>query len=709
MSTSTVKGSAPCGWQTERLTRTALIWIIASATVSIAAALFSYREASLGIERVVALSDARKVTRQTLVSLLDQDAALTFYMVTGSVYPLLSYQDALMRETALQAPLKRSVIHLLVPGTRVAFEAFERHTKAFHADAGRQLRRSRSGSEVSRAYLGEARTDLNALIKDFDVAGTATVVATKSRLIGVGVLSVCFTCFLGIAALLTETLRRRAARRRAVDLATKTQQLQTAHIQLARTSALEAGKAALEREVEVRIEAEKRLAHAAYHDALTGLPNRAYFIERINALRADEHSTPALWAILFLDLDGFKLVNDSLGHAAGDRLLVAVARRLERCLRAGDVLARLGGDEFTILLNDIDSVARASSIADRMLAALTEHFSICERDVFVTASIGIAAGPDISKDAALQPEDVLRNADIAMFRAKKLGKKRHEEFSPELHAHAIALLELRTDLAQAIERNEFELYYQPIVNLHDGDLSGFEALVRWQHPHRGLVYPDEFIGLAEEDGSIIVLGEWILVEACRQMQEWCVALPDIGAPRVSVNVSAKQLASPNFLRSVERALSLSGLNPARLNVEITESAIMENAQAARSALLRLREVGVRVHLDDFGTGYSSLAYLHEFPIDTLKIDRSFVSRLGAAVSDPEIVRAVIALARSLDIKVTAEGVETERQYRQLQEMGCSNGQGYYWSRPVPGAMAGQLLRTGMRDAPQPPREAYRVA
>jgi diguanylate cyclase (GGDEF)-like protein len=427
---------------------------------------------------------------------------------------------------------------------------------------------------------------------------------------------------------------------------------------------------------------EEQLAYAAYHDALTGLANRALLMERLHRVVAKRYSGVHLWAILFLDLDRFKVINDSLGHNVGDLVLIEAARRLEGCLRAGDTLARLGGDEFIILLDGIADVLAACEVAERVLRQFDTAFTVADNDVFLGASVGIAT----SQNGDERPDDVLRYADLAMYHAKQLGRQRYELFRTELSTHAVALHEIETDLARALERQEFCLHYQPILSLADGRLTGFEALVRWRHPRRGLVAPDEFIGFAEENGSIVAIGEWILDEACRQLQSWRNKFHLGQELAMNVNVSAKQLAMPGFARTVAQALAASGLSGG-LNVEITETVLVTDADAARSTLAQLRQLGVSVHLDDFGTGYSSLGYLHNFPIDVLKIDRSFVSGgltpgENAGLASLEIVRTIVALARSLSLMVTAEGIETSAQCERLLDLGCTHGQGYYFSRPM---------------------------
>ncbi len=452
-----------------------------------------------------------------------------------------------------------------------------------------------------------------------------------------------------------------------------------------------ADKVALEHEIVERTQVEQQLAFAAFHDELTGLSNRALLMDRLDEIVTRPHSRRHLWAILFLDLDRFKVINDSLGHIAGDRVLVQTARRFERCVRSCDTLVRLGGDEFIILLDDIEDVEVACEIARRVLRAFDAPFAVEGREVFAGASIGIAT----SCNGEDRPEDVLRNADIAMYRAKALGKKRYELFTPDLLASAVTRLEVETDLAQALERQEFRLFYQPIITLSNGRLKGFEALVRWQHPERGLVGPDQFIGIAEENGAIVAIGQWILREACRQLQTWRTTIAGAEDLRMNINVSANQLTAPGFLQSVQMALADFELNPDGVNIEITESVLVDDAGRAGALLAQLRLLGLHIHLDDFGTGYSSLAYLRDFPIDALKIDQSFVSnpkgKSDTGLTSTEIVRTIIALAQSLSLDVTAEGVESAEQREQLRALGCTNGQGYLFSRPLEAPKAGALI------------------
>ncbi|HXT22024.1 MAG TPA: EAL domain-containing protein, partial [Thermoanaerobaculia bacterium] len=394
-------------------------------------------------------------------------------------------------------------------------------------------------------------------------------------------------------------------------------------------------------------------------------------------------------AVLFCDLDRFKVINDSLGHRIGDELLVALAERLRASVRVIDTVARLGGDEFGFLLEGLLDVRQASRNAERILEELQRPFHLSGHEVFTSGSIGIAVGDGDSTG----PEQILRDADIAMYRAKAQGRAVYTVFDQEMHREAVAAMQLENDLRRALERQELELLYQPVACIGDGRLCGFEALVRWHHPERGLLLPTQFVPNAEETGLIVPLGAWVLEAACKQIAAWGDALSREKELGVSVNLSARQLAHPELVALVRRTLESTGAPASRLKLEITESVLMADAPAAQNVLQQLRRgLGLSVVIDDFGTGYSSLAYLHQFPIDTLKIDRSFVSRLGNG--DEEIVRAIVTLGRSLRMQVLGEGVETHAQLAALQRLGCDLAQGFLLAPPLPAAEAEALLQRG---------------
>lgn len=430
--------------------------------------------------------------------------------------------------------------------------------------------------------------------------------------------------------------------------------------------------------------AEEKLVHDALHDTLTGLPNRVLLMERLrHAVQLAQRSPEFLFAVLFIDLDRFKVINDSLGHMVGDQLLITIARRLSNCLRPCDTVARLGGDEFVILLEDIKDTATVAIVADRIKNELALPFHLESNEVYTAASIGIA----FSTMNYENPEDLLRDADTAMYRAKAQGRARYEIFHPGMHINAVALLQLETDLRRAIDRQELCLHYQPIISLKNLQIVGFEALIRWQHPQRGMIYPGEFISLAEETGLINPISDWSLREACYQMRQWEAQFSQ--PLTVSVNLSSQQF-TPQITTQVQQILQETGLAPQRLKLEITESILMENAESAIETLTELRKLGIQLAIDDFGTGYSSLSYLHRFPIDTLKIDRSFISKVDTDGEQLAIVRTIITLAWNLGMEVVAEGIETSKQLSQLRSLHCEYGQGYLFARPLAEEAVNQL-------------------
>ncbi len=446
-------------------------------------------------------------------------------------------------------------------------------------------------------------------------------------------------------------------------------------------------------------EAEDKLLYDTMHDSLTELPNRAQLMTRLEiAILRAKRSPDYLFAVMFLDLDHFKLINDSLGHLAGDKMLKEAASRLSSSVRSSDMaarsknefLARLGGDEFTILCEELHDASNALMIAERIQSSLTKPFIIEGQEITTSVSIGIA----FSKTGYSKAEDILRDADSAMYSAKKAGRARYAIFDEKLHKEAIKQLTLRNDLRRSIENEDFVLNYQPIVNLKSGDITGFEALVRWRHPEKGLIPPNDFIPAAEETGLIVPLGEWVLREACRQMHLWN-SQPTTETPKyVSVNLASKQFSATDVAELTKSILEETGMSPQHLKLEITESEIMENPQAVSETLLKLKEMGVHLFLDDFGTGYSSLSYLHKFPIDVLKVDRSFVNRIDEKGEATDMVRSIAFLSQNIGLKTVAEGIETKEQLAVLRELSFDYGQGYLFSKPLPANEVESFLNAG---------------
>ncbi|HEU5448318.1 MAG TPA: EAL domain-containing protein, partial [Acidimicrobiia bacterium] len=435
-----------------------------------------------------------------------------------------------------------------------------------------------------------------------------------------------------------------------------------------------------------RIEAQEALSHNALHDPLTGLPNRSLLLDRIEVALARSARIGKNVAVLFLDLDRFKLINDSRGHAVGDEVLREVAERLRAAVRPSDTVGRLGGDEFVVVCEDAVAVWEATVLGERLIRTLEEAFQVEGGEVFVTVSIGIA----IAEESA-SADDLLRDADVAMYQAKQRGRARCEFFDEAMRTEAARRLETATALHRALERDEFETFYQPMIDLHSGAIVGVEALVRWNHPERGLISPAMFIPLAEEQGLIVPIGAAVLDEACRQWARWHSEFPGRDPLVLNVNISARQLHSPDFVESIRAVLLAYDVEPGALCLELTESVLIEDVEAQRHTLAALRELGVALAIDDFGTGYSSLTYLKRFPVNGIKIDQTFVAGIGRDSFDTAIIESVIELAHAVGLHVTAEGVETLDQLLRLRALGCDFAQGYYFARPQPAAELDALL------------------
>jgi diguanylate cyclase (GGDEF)-like protein len=474
--------------------------------------------------------------------------------------------------------------------------------------------------------------------------------------------------------------------------------LQAAHAEVElrvaeRTAELAESNAALAREIVERKAAEQRLVERAFHDSLTGLANRALFLVHLGRAHGRARRRPADgFAVLMIDVDRFKVINDSLGHLAGDAFLTVLAGRLVECVREVDTVARLGGDEFAILLDGLHDIKDATKWTERLLGALEAPFTIEGKEVFASLSIGIT----MMSERYARPEDLLRDADSAMYRAKTGGRGRYQVFDVAMHEGVVAQLHLEADLRRALERAEFRVHYQPIVSVACGKVEAVEALVRWQHPERGLLTPAHFIPLAEETGLIRQLGGWVFRESCRQLRAWQRA--GLRKLVMNINVSARQFADPNLLQEIELAANDAEVQLSDIALELTESVVMTGGGEPEAILARLAALGVSVCLDDFGTGYSCLSYLHRFPVSSLKVDKSFISRIGARDDRAEIVHTIVALAQSLDMSVTAEGVETSQQLDRVRTLGCAQAQGYHLARPMDAAAAEFLLRS---DCPLP--------
>jgi diguanylate cyclase (GGDEF)-like protein len=568
-----------------------------------------------------------------------------------------------------------------------------------------RLVRARSGAEALRAVLDEQFAVILMDVKMPALDGIETIKLIKARersrstpIIFLSAFDEGATMHRGYEAGAVDYLRKpfdpEAVRAKVsvfIELHEKKLALQEAHAELEkrvleRTFELEATNMALEREIAERKAAEERLYELAHRDPLTGFANRTLLMQEISRAVSRAMRGTCPFAVMLIDVDRFKTVNDSLGHAAGDHLLRGFANRLAGCLREVDIPGRLGGDEFAVLLDGIASSVDALAVAERIHGALASPFQIEGKEVFATASIGIV----MMEVRYTRGEELLRDADAAMYRAKEAGRARSQLFDREMHTGVVARVSLEADLARALERDQLELYYQPIVDTKSRGLVGFEALARWNHHQRGIVGPDEFIPIAEDTGLIRPIGEWVLLTACRQLAEWTSELPGL---HMSINLSAQQLAQTDLVTHVLGAIAATTIDPRQLDLEITESSVMPNIGLAEGSLAQLRDAGIGISLDDFGTGYSCLSHLHDLPVSTVKIDRGFVQRLYTSDQRPVVVQAIIALAHTLGMTVTAEGVESEAQLSFLRELECERAQGFLFGRPMATASAAKILST----------------
>ena len=720
----------------ERRTNTYLIVLLPIAVVAVAFAIVSFpaesvdaRMIGLAIVTVFFSGYLRIQLPKTKIHLTISDALifLAFLLFGGSVAVLLAlceaaytsltlkYSGVKMRPRTLIINVCISVISVFAMTLAVLF-LYGPTGLAHEADAGKYIwllaLMAFSQFLVNSAFVSafiSVSTDtspwkiwneycLNALVLyvcGSFVAGVSLIAIEQLNLILIGAVLAGF-------ALIYFTYKRSADDVRATFAKAELAERSRAEQAEQHVAELKHYVAELERSGRALRESREKFRHAAFHDSLTDLPNRNKFVALISEL-LDAYKSKSVkeFAVLFLDLNRFKTLNDSLGHSVGDRLIVSVAERLLNLKSDGLTVGRFSGDEFAILLTNIDGPRDATRLASKLAKKMAEPFALDGRQVFTSVAIGIA----FSDAKYNTSEEILRDADIAMYYAKD-RQKDFEIFDQSMHALAVSLLDLETDLRYAIERKEFEVHYQPIVNLERGRLEGFEALVRWNHPKRGLVDPAEFIPVAESTGLVIPMTVQILRSACQQIVRWQRSFLGMETLTVSVNLSVTHFSVPGLVEQVAGIIRETGIAPSCLRLEITESAVMTNAEQAIAMLKSIKELGVRISIDDFGTGYSSLSYLHRFPIDTLKVDRSFVSSMESGSENGEIVRTIIALAKALDLSVVAEGIESIHQFHQLRVLGCDYGQGYLFARPLPVHDAGTMLADPLRWAGTLPINEY---